>query len=81
MLRKRQHPSPPFDEIDPAFHSVYDKKLLGEKLKKELDLRHLLKHVHTLARDLIIKYWLVLADKGPFLPVKDYECIIDTGAA
>ena len=73
MLRKRQHPSPPLDVIDPAFHSIYDEKLHGEKLAKELNLSHLPQHVQTLVQDLVIKYWSVFANKDLFVPVKDYE--------
>ena len=50
-------------------------------LNKELNLSHLLRHVQTLVQDLVIKYWSVFADKGLFVPVKDYKCIIDTGTA
>ena len=49
VLRKHQHPSPPLDEINPAFHSFFDKRLHREKLNKELDLSHLPKHVQKLA--------------------------------
>ena len=37
--------------------------------------------MQTLVRDVIIKYCSVFADKGLFVPKKDYECIIDTGMA
>jgi hypothetical protein len=30
---------------------------------------------------LVIKYWSVIDDKGVFIPVKNYECVIDTGDA
>ena len=30
---------------------------------------------------LIKKYWSVCSEKGLFVPVKDYECVIDTGSA
>jgi hypothetical protein len=41
ILCKRKHPAPPLNTIDPNFHAVYDKALLGAKLRKELDLSHL----------------------------------------
>ena len=48
LLHTHQHPSPPLDEIDLAFHSVFDEKLHGEKLNNELDPTHLPKHVRKL---------------------------------
>ena len=30
-------------------------------------------------RELLIKYYPVFADEGVVVPVKDYECVIDTG--
>ncbi len=27
------------------------------------------------------KYWSVFSDKGMFIPIKDYECVIDAGSA
>ncbi len=32
ILRKRKHPTPSLDSINPHFHAVYDKKLDGEQL-------------------------------------------------
>ena len=45
VLCKQQHPTPPLDEIDPAFYSIFDEKLHGEMPTKELDLTHLPEHV------------------------------------
>ena len=36
ILRRRKHPAPPLDDIDPRFHAVYDESLHGDKLRKEL---------------------------------------------
>ena len=45
---KRKHPLTPLDEINPAFHSIFDEKLHGEKLNKELEHTHLPKYVQKL---------------------------------
>ena len=81
ILRKRKHPAPKLDEIDPRFHMLYNKKLHGKQLRKDLDLSHLKPHLWTEVYGLIQKYYSVFADKGQFVVVKDYSCIIDTGLA
>ena len=81
ILRRRKHPAPPLDDIDPRFHAVYDESLHGEKLRKELDLSHLPIGLRTKVYALLQKYWSVFDDKGQFIPVKDYKCSIDTGSA
>ena len=81
MLRKCQHVLLPLGVIDPDFHSIHDEKSHREKLNKELNLSHFPKHVQTLVRNLVINSWLFFADKGLFVPVKDYEYIIDTGTS
>jgi hypothetical protein len=35
MLRKRRHPAPTFDDIDPAFNFAFDKALHGAQFKEE----------------------------------------------
>ena len=67
--------------MGPAFQCTFIEKEHGPTLDKELDLLHLSVGVRAQIRQLFIKYWDVFADKGLFVPVKDYECIIDTGSA
>jgi hypothetical protein len=81
ILRKRKHPAPPLDDIDPRFFAVYDETAHGATLRKLLDLSHLDTSVQNKVYRLIQKYWSVFDDKGQFVPVKDYECVIDTGTA
>ncbi len=81
ILCKRKHPAPKLDEIDPRFHMVYGKKLHGEQLHKDLDLSHLEPSLRTKVYGLIQKYYSIFANKGQFVPVKDYSCVIDTGLA
>ncbi len=50
-------------------------------MRCDLDLSHLYPNVRGKIYALVIKYWSVLNDKGVFIPVKNYECVIDTGDA
>jgi hypothetical protein len=81
ILCKRKHLTPKLDEIDPHFHMVFDKILHGKQLRKDLDLSHLEPHLQTKVYGLIQKYYSVFANKGQYVPVKDYSCIINTGLA
>jgi hypothetical protein len=46
-----------------------------------LDLSHLDDALQTRIYDLIKRYWSVFKDHGVCVPVKNYECVIDTGNA
>ena len=60
------------------FFSTYDESKHGAQLKKDLDLSHLKPAIHDRIYELPKKYWSVFDDKGVFVPVKNYECVIDT---
>ena len=45
LCMQQIHPTPPLDDIDPAFYSIFDEKLHWEMQNKELDLTHLPRHV------------------------------------
>jgi hypothetical protein len=60
---------------------VYDEATHGKNLRKQLDLSQLDTSVRNQVYRLIQKYWSVFEDKGQFVPVKDYQCVIDTGRA
>ncbi len=81
ILCKLKHPPPLFDEVDPTFFCAYDKSTHGEQLQRDLDLSHLEPHVHDKVYAIVQKYWSVFNDKGIFIPVKNYKCVIDTGDA
>ncbi len=81
ILRKKKFPTPPLDVEDPAFNWVYSDELHGDKLKTELDLSHLDADKAAALVALIKQYWCVFDDQGTFVPVRNYECIIDTGTA
>jgi hypothetical protein len=81
ILRKLKHPPPSLDEVDPKFFSAYDESKHGAQMKKDLNLSHLEPAVRDCIYTLIKKYWSIFDNKGVFVPVKNYECVIDTGDA
>ncbi len=81
ILHKLKHPPPLFDEMDPSFFCAYDESTHFEQLQKDLALLHLKPHVRNTVYAILQKYWSVFNDKGVFIPVKNYKCVIDTGEA
>ena len=81
VLRKLRHPAPPLDEPDPRFTFPFSEELHGTRMRKDLDLSHLAPDLQKQIYALIVKYWSVFDDRGVFVPVKNYECVIDTGDA
>ena len=81
VLRKRKHPAPALDDIDPTFNHQFDEARHGKLLRETLKVSHLPKRVADRLTILVKKYWPVFAPEGQFVPVKDYEFHIDTGSA
>ncbi len=81
VLRRLKHPPPPLGVVDPLFSVQYDESIHGARLNKDLDLSHLDTDLQQTIYVLIIKYWPVFDNRGVFVPVKNYECVIDTGNA
>jgi hypothetical protein len=81
VIRKRLHPAPTLDADDQRFYTKFDEAKHGDKLRRELKLDHLNPHQQQKLIDLVKKYWAIFDDSGLYVPVKDYECIIDTGSA
>ena len=50
-------------------------------MRKDRDLSHLDPDLQENIYAIIKKYWSVFDEKGVFVPVKNYGCIIDTGTA
>ena len=46
-----------------------------------MDLSHLDLNLQSQVYDLIREFWPVFDERGVFVPVKNYECDIDTGTA
>jgi hypothetical protein len=71
ILQKRKHPAPPLDDIDPRFFAVYDQgKLSICRISTQVcNIKFIASSRNT--------GWL----SWQFVPVKDYECVINTGTA
>ncbi len=50
-------------------------------MRQDIDLSHLDPNIQEQVYSLIRKFWSVFDSKGVFVPVKKYECIINTGNA
>jgi hypothetical protein len=80
ILRKLKHPKPDLDAPpDPAYHSEFIPKNHKAQMRKDVDLSHLNPNLQEQVYSMIHKFWSVFNGKGVFVPVKHYECIIDTG--
>jgi hypothetical protein len=67
--------------FDPAFYAPFIPVKYEDQMRKELDLSHLDPDLHERIYAIIRKYWSVFDKKGVFVPVKNYECVINTGTA
>jgi hypothetical protein len=50
-------------------------------MRKDMDLSHLLSALQETLYSIIRDHWSVFDEKGVFVPVKNYECVIYTGTA
>jgi hypothetical protein len=79
VLRELKHPLPnPDDPADLLFLFAYDKAQHGKQLRNQLDLYHLDLALHDQIYALVIKYWSAFDERGVFIPVRNYKCVIDT---
>ena len=82
VLRKRRHPAPRLDDIDPQFNNQYDPALHDTEFKELFRPSPILSaEQNDQLASLIKKYWPVFDKRGVFIPVRDYECVINTGSA
>ncbi len=82
ILRKLRHPVPDFDEeVDPAFYAPFVPVKHEDQMRIDLDLSHLDPDLQERIYSIVWKYWSVFDEKGVFVPVKNYKCLIDTGTA
>ena len=73
VLRKHLHHGSPLNDINPKFNLQYNAELHGEKLRKEFRRSPILSDKQRI----LVRF----DESGLFLPVKHYECVIDTGAS
>jgi hypothetical protein len=81
VLRKKKFDAPALDQDNPKFNYTFSEANHGQHLKNEHDLSHLSPKQGARLATLIKQYWCVFDDRGTFIPVHHYQCIIDTGSA
>jgi len=82
ILRKLKHPQPDLDApIDPLYYLLFVAEKHEAKMRKDMDLSHLSPTLQEKVFQVIRDHWSVFDEKGVFVPVKNYECVIDTGSA
>ncbi len=81
ILRKCKHPALPINEVDPSFFVAYNEATHGAILHRFINLLHLPTCIQQQVYQLLQKYWSVFDNKGQCVPIKDYQCIINTGTA
>jgi hypothetical protein len=80
VLRKLCHPMPNLDgPIDPPFDHPFIPEEHKDIMRKQADLSHLNPNQQEQVNNLIREFWSVFDKRGVFVPVKNYECVIDTG--
>ena len=67
--------------VDPSFDHPFIPEEHKDILRKKVDLSHLDSDQQTKVYNLIHEFWPVFDERGDFVPVKNYECVIDTGTA
>ena len=81
LLRKRKHNSPNLQGIDLDFGEVYEDNKYGEILRAGITISCLTTVQQSVLTEVLKKYWRMFIKKGVTIPVKYYECEIDTGNA
>jgi hypothetical protein len=82
ILRKLRHPQPDLEAaIDPAYYLPFVPKKHKALMRTDMDLLHLNPTLQERIYTIIRNHWSVFDKMGVFIPVKNYECMIDTGTA
>ncbi len=80
ILRKLKHPKPDLDAPpDPAYQSPFIPKKHKAQMHQDMDLSHVDPDLQEQVYSLIREFWSAFNGKGVFVPVKNYEGVIDTG--
>jgi hypothetical protein len=81
ILRNSLHlPFPP-DVVDPMFHFPYKKAIHSNCLQLQLNVSCLPPSTRETVINLVKKYWTIFDGHAVWIPVKNNECVIDTGNA
>jgi hypothetical protein len=82
ILWKLWHPQPDLNAlIDPLCFSPFITEKHKAKMHTNMDLSHLPPALQDKLYQIVHDHWLVFDEKGVFIPVKNYECVIDTGTS
>ncbi len=82
ILWKLKYPQPDLDApIDPMYYSPFVAEKHEAQMRKDMDLSHLSPTLQNKLYQIIRDCWSVFDEKGVFVPVQNYECVIDTGSA
>jgi hypothetical protein len=82
ILWKLKHLQPDLDApIDPMYYLPFVAEKNEAQMRKDMDLSHLSPTLQNKLYQIIRDYWSVFDENGVFVPVKNYECVIDTGSA
>jgi hypothetical protein len=82
VLRKLYHLMPDLNgPIDPSFDHSFIPEEHKELMRKKVDLSHLDPDHQDQVYNFIRGFWPVFEERGVFVPVKSYECVIDTGTS
>jgi hypothetical protein len=81
ILWKLHHPQLDLEvPVDPSYNLPFVAKKHKALMRKDIDLSHLNPALQKKIYTIIREHWSVFDNKGVFVPVKNYECIIDTGS-
>jgi hypothetical protein len=82
ILWELWHPQPDLDApINPFYYSPFIAKKHEDLMRKDMDLSHLDPTLQEKIYTIICENWSVFDGKGVFVPVRNYECVIDTRSA
>jgi hypothetical protein len=82
ILWKLCHPQLDLDApVDSMYYSPFVAKKHEALMHNDMYLSHLNPALQEQIYTIIREYWSVFDEKGVFVPVRNYECVIDTGFA
>ncbi len=80
ILHKLRHPKPDLSApMDPLYYLPFIPEKHEAIMKHDMDLSHLESNLQERIYNIVRRHWSVFDKKGVFVPVKHYECVIDTG--
>jgi hypothetical protein len=80
ILRKLRHPKPDLSApMDPCYYLLSISEKHKAIMKCDMDLSHLKPDLQERIYIILRRHWSVFDENGVFVPVKLYECVIDTG--